>query len=212
MQEGWVMPGKNRRFALVFLLFWSFFVLYPRPTALGESIYRLFVPPIEAEAITPLLARLPSGASPKDMENYILNAFPYYHDWQVYGFPWYFPTAAEAMQKGRGDCKTRFIVLASVFEALGVPYQLLISPTHIWISYAGKEETPLENMAAAFFHRDGEEITFQLPYVDWLESAALTWEAFWVHMPPQRQTLLLSGAAFALLLFLAPVHKRRLPG
>ncbi|HAP32043.1 MAG TPA: hypothetical protein DCQ14_03185 [Firmicutes bacterium] len=206
------MPGKNRRLALVFLLFWSYFVLYPRPTALGESIYHLFAPPIEAEAIIPLLAGLPPGATPKEIEDHILNAFPYYHDWQVYGFPWYFPTTAEAMQKGKGDCKTRFIVLASVFEAMEVPYKLLISPTHIWISYAGKEETPLENMAAAFFHQDGEEITFQLPYVDWLESAALAWEAFWVQMPPPRRTLLLSGATFALLLFLAPVRKRRLSG
>lgn len=206
------MPGKNRRHALVFLLFWTYFVLYPRPAALGESIYRLFVHPIEAQAVTSLLVRLPSGASPRDIENYILNAFPFYHDWQVYGFPWYFPTAAEAMQQGRGDCKTRFIVLASVFEALGVPYKLLISPKHIWISYPGKEDTPLENMAAAFFYREGEQIAFQLPYVDWLKSAALAWEAFWVHMPPLRRSLLLAGAAFALLLFLTPAAKRRLPG
>ncbi len=204
------MPGRNRRLALVFLLFWSFLVLYPRPAALGESLYRLFVHPVQMEAVTPLIPGLPPGAEPAELERHILKAFPYHHDWQVYGYPWYFPTTAEAMEKGMGDCKTRFIVLASLFEALQVPYELLISPTHIWISYAGKEETTLESMEAALFYRDGEETKFKLPRVDWLESAAITWEAFWVYMPPQRKTALIAGLAFALLLFFQPTDTRRL--
>jgi hypothetical protein len=201
------LPGRNRRLALVFLLFWSFLVLYPQPTALGESLYRLFVPPVQMEAVTPLIPGLPSGAAPAELEKHILNLFPYHHDWQIYGYPWYFPTTAEAMQKGRGDCKTRFIVLASLFEALEVPYELLISPTHIWISYAGKEETTLESMEAALFYRDGEETIFKLPRVDWLESAVITWEAFWVYMPPQRKAALVAGFVFSLLLFFQPSGK-----
>ena len=204
------MPGKYRRLALIFLLSWTFLVLYPRPAALGESIYRLFVPPVQIDAVTPLIPGLPADADPIELERHILATFPYYHDWQVYGYPWYFPTTAEAMQKGKGDCKTRFIVLASVFETLQVPYELLISPTHIWISYAGKEDTAIENMEAALFSRDGEETTFKLPRVDWLASAAITWEAFWVYMPPQRKTALYAGLAFSLLIFLKPADTRPL--
>ncbi|MEW5922127.1 MAG: transglutaminase domain-containing protein [Bacillota bacterium] len=204
------MPGKNRRLALFFLLLWSFLVLYPRPTALGESLYRLIVPPVETGAVVPLISGLPSGADPAALEKYILETFPYQHDWQVYGYPWYFPTTAEAVQKGKGDCKTRFIVLASLFEALQVPYELFISPTHIWIYYVGKEETSLENLEVALFYRDDDKLTFKLPRMNWRESAAVTWEAFWVYMPPQRKRLLYTGLVFALLLYLTPVKTRRL--
>lgn len=206
------MPGKNRRLAIFFLIFWTYLVLYPRPAALGESLYRLLVPPVQVEAVTPLIPGLPFEANPVELERHILNLFPYHHDWQIYGYPWYFPTTAEAMQKGKGDCKTRFIVLASLFEALQVPYQLLISPTHIWISYPGKEETTLENMEAALFYRDGEETIFKLPRVDWLQSAIITWEAFWVYMPSQRKAALFAGLAFAVLLFITPPNTRRLTG
>ena len=106
------MPGRNRRLALVFLLLWSYLILYPNPFALGASLYRFFWPPVEADAVVPLLEGLPEGAGPAELEKYILKNFPYQYDWQVYGYPWYFPSAAEAVQKGKGDCKTRFIVLA----------------------------------------------------------------------------------------------------
>ena len=205
------MPGKNRRIAIFFLILWIYLILYPRPGALGESLYRLFVPPVQVEAVTPLIPELPFGANPAELEEHILDLFPYHHDWQIYGYPWYFPTTAEAMQKGKGDCKTRFIVLASLFETLQIPYQLLISPTHIWINYPGKEETTLENMEAALFYRDDEETIFKLPRVDWLQSAAITWEAFWVYMPPQRKIALFAGLALAILLFITPSNTRRLP-
>ena len=204
------MPGRNRRLALVFLLLWTFLVLYPRPTALGESLYRLMAPPVEAGAVIPLLHAVSADEKPAKLEEYILEAFPYHYDWQVYGFPWYFPTAAEAVEKGKGDCKTRFIVLASLFEALEVPYELFISPTHIWINYAGKEESSMENLEAALFYRDDDKLVFKLPQVDWRESAALTWEAFWGYMPLQRKQLLFAGLAFALLLFFTPVKIRRM--
>ncbi len=204
------MPARNRRLALVFLLIWSFLVLYPRPTALGESLYRLFVPPIEAGAMLPLLAELPEKQEPAELEKYILERFPYYYDWQVYGFPWYFPTPAEALEKGKGDCKTRFIVLASLFTALEIPYELFISPTHIWVSYEGKKENPIENLKVALFYRDDEGIALKLPRINWRESATVTWEAFWVYMPPQRKRLLLAGLVFTFLLFFVPAEGRRL--
>lgn len=203
------MHGKNQRLAVAFLLLWTLLVLYPRPAALGESIYRLFVPPVNVESVVPLLPGLPPGEDPSELERHILKTFPYYHDWQVYGYPWYYPTTSEAMLKGRGDCKTRFIVLASLFETLEIPYELLFSPTHIWISYPGKMETPMENLEAALFLRDGDETVFKLPRVDWLESAVITWEAFWVYMPPQRKTALYAGLAIALLIWLKPSDARQ---
>lgn len=204
------MTGKSKRFAVALLLFWTYLVLYPHPTALGNSIYRLFVPPVDIEAVIPLQDELLAGAIPSELEKHVMSTFPYRHDWDVYGYPWYYPTAGEAMLKGTGDCKSRFIVLASLFEASQVPYELLISPTHIWISYPGRAETPRENIEAALFYRDDEESFFKLPRMDWLDSAAITWEAFWIYMPQQRKTALLAGLAIALLLFLKPDVPRRL--
>lgn len=195
------ITSSIRRIAVVFSLFWIFFVLYPLPTNLGKSVYRVFDPPVNPGAVKEMVSLFPGPPEPHLLERFVLDYLPYKYDWQAYGMPWYFPTPEEALDTDKGDCKSRMIVMASLFEALAIPYELYVSPVHIWISYEGKVETEVENKAAAMFTYDGEEFRLKLPQVDWTENFNLFWEAFWVYMPLERKIMLVSGLIFSLYLF-----------
>jgi hypothetical protein len=199
-----VYTTKNyRRWSAAIALFWIFLVLYPRPMALGDSIYRLIYPPVDAKAAESLIPLLPDPYDPEAIEIFVLKNIPYSYDWQAYDLPWYFPTVEEALQNKKGDCKTRFIVLASLFEALFIPYELYISPTHIWINYEGKQDNRIENLDSAVFYYDHSgKPAFKIPQIDWKGSVDAFWEAFWLHMPAPRKNALLSGLAFSAFLFI----------
>ena len=109
--------GRSLRiFAVCFLVVWILFVLYPQPYNLFKSVYRLFNHPVnpQAEGVQ-LLAKEVADMDLSEAESFILKSIPYDHDWNVYGMPWYFPKAEEVLTRGRGDCKSRFIITASVF-------------------------------------------------------------------------------------------------
>jgi hypothetical protein len=191
-----------RRWSIVIALFWSFLVLYPRPMALGESIYRLLKPPVNAAAAETLIPFLPDQNDPEAIEIFVLENIPYSYDWQAYNLPWYFPSVEEALNNERGDCKTRFIVLASLYEALLIPYELYLSPTHIWINYEGKPDNSIENLdSAVFYYDDSGKSILKIPQIDWKKSVDVFWEAFWIHMPAHRKNALLSGLVFSAFLF-----------
>ncbi len=193
-----------RRIAIVFALTWILLTLYPRPTMLGQSLYRVFNPPVDADAVQQLVLGLPDFDSPDQLEQHLLDQVPYQYDWQTYNLPWYFPSLEEAVLKGAGDCKTRLIILASTFEALTIPYELHTSPVHIWISYPGKIESSIENEAAAMYVLDGERVRFQLPQIDWAHGAEVFWKAFWTAMPLDRKIALLLGLGYSTALFFQP--------
>ncbi len=194
----------HRRIAVVFAIAWLLLTLYPRPSLLGQSLYRLFYPPVDQTAVEHLLARLPDFQEPAELERFILSQIPYQFDWQTYNMPWYFPRPDEALAKGTGDCKTRLIILASTFEALAIPYELHTSPVHIWIQYEGKIETSIEYEDAAFYVHDGDRFRFQLPRIDWGSGLKMFWEAFWKVMPPEKKIALLFGLSYSVLLFFSP--------
>lgn len=198
-----------RRIAVAFSIAWVLFTLYPRPALLGQSIYRIFYPPVDAHAVQHLVSELPDFQNPAELEKHILAQTPYQYDWQTYNMPWYFPGPEEALQKGTGDCKTRLIVLASTFEALSIPYELHTSPVHIWIHYEGKVESPIENKAAALYMHDGEQFRFQLPLIDWGHGLEMFWEAFWKVMPVERKITLLFGLGYSVILFFYPQSPAR---
>lgn len=204
-----------RRLAIAFALLWIFLVLYPRPTALGESIYRLFQfpssPPNVEHINYDMTMEIDPTTEAPAIERYILQQVPYMYDWQVYNLPWYFPTTSEALQKGMGDCKTRLVILVLTFESLGIPYEVYLSPSHIWIYYEGKKETRIENKEVTLLINDGENIRFQMPTVYWRHNFEAFWEAFWTHMPLDRKVSLLAGLSFSFLLSLTPTAHRRFP-
>ena len=185
---------------------WILLVLYPNPFNLGASVYRVFNPDIDPAAVEPLLEGLPSD--PLEIEIELLQRIPYRYDWETHRMPWYFPPTSKVVERGEGDCKARAVVVASVFENLGIPYRFNSSFVHIWVEYDEKAPSRFENPEAKFYQQDPEtgERLFQLPDVQWRLWFDSTKEGLWDVMPVSRKALLFLGTA---LLVIARVHLRR---
>ena len=182
----------RRYFPLIFIL-WIVFVLYPNPLNLIISIQRVINFDTDPAAVESILSDLPSD--PADIEKAVLAMIPYRHDWELYGMPWYCPTVEQVLEKGKGDCKARALVLASVLEARNIAYQVRSSPMHIWADYEGKNETSSENPQVEYYQYDPEtgERRFQIPRIKLREAMDYFGDAFWDPMPDVRKALLISG-------------------
>jgi len=180
-------------FAGVWLLFWILLVLYPQPQNLGKSIYRIYKIPVnpEAEELSLFLEEI-EAISPQIIEKFVIEKIPYKHDWVTYDMPWYFPTAGEVLEKRRGDCKSRMVIMASAFEYYNFPYNTTLSPSHIWIDYEGKNERRNENREVAMFST-GDDFTFKLPKIEIRESIDLFSQAYIKYMPEEKKYLLFTG-------------------
>jgi hypothetical protein len=177
----------------VLVALWILLVLYPNPLRLAASVQRLADPRVDPGAVQTLAESLPS--EPAAIEKAVLDSVPYSYDWEVYAMPWYFPTVDEVLEKGRGDCKARAIVLASVFEAKGIPYRINSSPMHVWVDYDGKVEDELENSGAGFYEVDPQTgaRSLHVPKISITEVMGTGWQGFWPPMPIVRKVLLVSG-------------------
>jgi hypothetical protein len=137
-------------------------MLYPDPSLLVASVRHTLQPPIQPEAVAAIAARLPNN--PKAIEGYVLDRrVPYAYDWQSAGVPWYFPSTAEAVRSGAGDCESRALVLASILTAKSIPNHLYMSLDHIWVDYPGKTANAVENPAVQIAGRQNGEWFFHLP-------------------------------------------------
>ncbi len=88
---------------------------------LVRSVRNTAAPRAEAAAVG-AARRTACRTTRRPIEAYVLDRqVPYAYDWQSAGVPWYFPTAAEALRAGRGDCESRALVLASILTAKGIP-------------------------------------------------------------------------------------------
>ncbi len=203
--------GQVKNYHLLFMtLLWVLLVLYPNPFQLGKSIQRILQPPVNPAMVAVLVEKAPEH--PRAIEEYVLETFPYQYDWQTYGMPWYFPTLEEALEKGTGDCKTRFVVLASIFEAKEIPYQLSFSLSHFWVNYEGKEENSWETGKNAFLLREDDgSLKLQVPREDQRQIRQNFVDGFWHAMPEHRKVLLLLGPGInlALGIFLYGLRKSR---
>jgi len=182
----------RRYFPLIFVL-WIFFVLYPNPLNLINSIHRALNFDADPGAVEFMLNDFPSD--PVDIEKAVLARIPYHRDWELYGMPWYCPSIEEVLGREGGDCKARALVLASVLEAKNIPYQVHSSPMHTWVGYEGKQETSSENTQVEFYQYDPEtgERRFQIPDIG-LSDLMNSWRRqFWTPMPDGRKALLISG-------------------
>lgn len=177
---------------LIYLL-WVLLVLYPNPTPLVRSIPQSLSPRIDAEAVKLWADELPDD--PAHIERQVLEKYvPYAVPWETYGVPWYFPTTREVVAKGKGDCQGRMLVLASILEAKGIPYQLRYSLDHAWVEYHRKPNSMLEKRALAVMMNDGGEMRFRMPsLVQWRETLRIRRELWWDYMPLWRKLLLFGG-------------------
>ena len=213
-KSGRKIAGKRifRRYFPLFIVLWILFVLYPNPLNLIISMQRMASFGVDAGAVEFILDDFPSD--PAAVEQMVLTRIPYGYDWQVYGMPWYVPTIEEVLKQGKGDCKARALVLASVLEAKGIPYLVNISPIHVWVEYESKRETSIENPEVKFYRRDPEtgKTQFQIPQIETREVADAAWGGFWHVMPVVRKALLMFGLlaliAARVILFIAGRRKQ----
>lgn len=179
----------RRAAVLLVYALWVLFVLYPNPLLLVRSIVNAANPRIDPAAVRQWAAETPDA--PAAIERQVLDRYvPYAVPWQTHGVPWYFPTTAEVVATGRGDCQGRMLVLASILEEKGIPYRLRASFDHIWVEYPRKQPNGLENASIAFMD-DGR---WRVPERwDWRESYRIEREYFWDYMPLSRKALLGGG-------------------
>lgn len=145
---GWWVRGRWR---VALAVAWTLFALYPDPTVLGRSIRNAWSPVIDPDAVREWAKTLPRN--PRAIEDAVLTRIAYAVPWETDGVPWTFPTPAEVMARGSGDCQGRAVVLASTFAALGMPYRLEASFDHIWVDYPGRKGTGIERPERAFVRR-----------------------------------------------------------
>jgi hypothetical protein len=197
----------RRYFPLIFIL-WILFVLYPNPLNLIISIHRFLNFGADPSAVEFMLNDLPSD--PVDIEKAVLARIHYRYDWEVYSMPWYCPTVEQVLEKGEGDCNARALVLASILEAKNISYQVHASPIHVWVDYAGKNETSIENAQVEYYQYDPEtgKRRFQIPHIALSEVMDSFWQSFWVPMPDGRKALLISGLS-ALVAARVIIRKRK---
>ncbi len=205
--------NKQRWFLMLsFLAAWFLLVLYPNPGYLKTSVYRLINPPVAPAQISEI-ARDLADRSPCEIKVFVYTEIPYRHDWEVYGMPWYFPTLGEALRHGAGDCKSRYLLFASLMEELEIPYEKRVSFTHIWLHYEGKPDNALENEVEMLFVVDGNgRITLSMPRPDLKRAIRSIYRGFWETMPGEKKTLLLAGfpAVFSLSALTRPSPRIRL--
>ena len=196
-------------FPLIVIL-WVLFVLYPNPGNLVVTAQRIAGPSPNPLAVAPLADNMPSD--PAAIEGAVKGLIPYSCDWEVYGMPWYCPTVEQVLEKGKGDCKARALVLASILEVKEIHYTMNYSLVHVWVEYEDREVSASESEEVKLYKQDpvtGEK-SVQIPSI----SSKAIWDEFldslWRPMPVARKVLLFCG--LAALVWLRLRHWKRIVG
>lgn len=131
------------------------FILFTTPLVIFKDVYRVQNPPINPGSINNV-SSIPD--QPSEIESWVNSRIEYEYDFGTYGVFWYVPTPEEILEKGKGDCKSRAILLASILEEKGIDYELHMSLFHWWVSYPDKELTRYEVPEASV--KEGEDWRF----------------------------------------------------
>lgn len=129
-------------------------VLYPPFRGTQDFIHtisRISSTELDTEAVREIAKTLPDD--PKKIEHAVrYEIIRYERSWKTYGYPWYYPTVAEAVAHGAGDCKSQAIVFMSILLAKGIDIseiQILYTTTHMWVQYPDKTDDDNEQPSAA---------------------------------------------------------------
>jgi len=205
----WLRLSRRLIFPLLALL-WILFVLYPNPGNLVVTGQRIFNPSPEPQAVALLAETMPSD--PVAIESAVKGMIPYSCDWETYGMPWYCPTVPQVLEKAKGDCKARALVMASILEAKGIPCTINYSTVHVWVDYENREASASENEDVKLFQQD--PVTGQRSVgIPSISSTAIKNEFldnFWRPMPTTRKALLFGG--LVVLIWLRLRHWKRVLG
>lgn len=184
---------RRRRWTKVGLfLGWTLVVCYPNPLTFFRNFARYARFPVDPSILAEIQAPVPED--PPQIERFVEQWIPYQLDWLNYGVPWYVPTPREVLETGSGDCESQAVVLASLFEARGIPYRLEASLSHIWVDYPGRPENRSENDQIAYLRRENGRFRLQWPkFWDLWRQARVQRRCLWDPMPWRRKLLLLGG-------------------
>jgi hypothetical protein len=117
-----------------------FLAAYPKPALFTRTLERALHPPIDPVAMAEISRSLPDD--PAKIEAWVIGHIQRdANDYANWGVIFYIASPAEVLSIGRGPCYGRAIVLASILERKGIPYQLYMMPGHIWVDYAQRVPT-----------------------------------------------------------------------
>jgi TM2 domain-containing membrane protein YozV len=179
------------RYFALFVIVWILLVLFPNPWRLGTGLKRILNPHTDPAAVASLAQDMPSD--PALIENEVLKLIPYSYDWQTYGMPWYCPSVREVLQKGKGDCKARALVLASILQAKGIPNRIQWSLQHVWVEYPSKVDTGLEKNGLYQKNSETGKKSWHLPLTPPSDVLNELYTDFVRTMPGTRLFLMLAG-------------------
>ncbi len=180
------------------LIIWTFLVCFPNPYIFVRNCIRYVRFPIDPSVMEVIEDEVPDESA--EIEKFVLGLVKYEYDWKNYGMPDYVSTARQAVTRRRGDCEDRAVVLASVLEAKGLPYDLKASLVHYWIDYPGKEASRIENEDVSYFGKVDGKYRFKLPDLgQWRQYLRATRKGGWDSMPTSRKAIMIPG--WALIIF-----------
>ena len=174
---------------------WILLILFPNPMVLPVDVYRFFRMPTKPTDDVNLVAEsLPANGSA--IEQYVDAHVHYTYDFQAYGTAWYLPTPSEVLKSQQGDCKSKAVLTASLFEAKGIPYTLRVSPVHFWVDYSGRPQTNFseryENTQVAFVDNGQFKLPAKTNAFLYLNTYK---DIVWTSMPLLRKIALIGGLA-----------------
>ncbi len=183
---------KTVLIALAAVSLWTFIVCYPNPFIFIRNGIRYVRPPVDPSVIELVEDDIPN--EPVEMEKFVLALIKYEYDWENYGMPDYVSTARQAVSRRRGDCEDRAIVLANLFEAKNMPYDLKASLVHYWVEYPGKKPNRIENENVAFVGKVDGKYKLKFPDLNqWRRYLRSGKKGLWDVMPTSRKVLMISG-------------------
>jgi hypothetical protein len=171
---------------------WTLIVCYPNPYIFIRNFARYLNYPVDPSIVE--LINEPIPEEPQQIDKFVDKIIKYEYDWINYGVPWYVPEPKDAVIRGKGDCESRAMVLASIFSAKGIPYSLKASLVHIWVEYADKKQNSAENDEVSFIGKVDGKYRLRLPDLSqWKHYIDVEKKMLWDAMPTYRKAFMLSG-------------------
>lgn len=182
MRSSWVWSG------IVGLTL--FLIAYPNPVKFLQTVIRALNPPIEPAAVAAIGTVLPND--PARVEEWVTEHITYdANDYAGWGVIEYFATPTEVLQRGKGPCYGRAVVLASILAEKDIPYRIYATVGHVWVDYAGRQSRRLiENSQLAQFRWENGQWYFQ--GVGSLEMMVWGTKLYWDQIPLLAKIVLLT--------------------